>query len=197
MDDKLQQLFYECKSELYSIGIDLNNKSIGQISISIGKRACKRYGCCKQENPIKSSKYIEKIGSKRYVKYGLFEKHNIEISKWVMDLNIYIIKNTIMHEIIHCLPNCSNHGEEFKNYAQYINSKLGYDISRLGDKKQDLIDSNIPIEKEKFNYKIECIKCGYNFYRKRINCNFSRKYRCGKCGGRFRVYQGVFYQEQI
>ncbi len=196
MNERLQLLFNDCKNELDSIGIDLNNKSIGEITISIGKRACKRYGCCKQESPVKSSRYVEKIGRKRYVKYALFEKHNIEISKWVMELNTDIIKNTIMHEIIHCLPNCSNHGNEFKKYANYINYKLGYDISRLGDKKQDLIDSNIPIEKEKFNYKIECSRCGYNFYRKRINCNFSSKYRCGKCGGRFSVYQGTFYQEQ-
>ena len=193
MDERLQLLFNDCKNELGSIGIDLNNKSIGKITISIGKRACKRYGCCKQESPVKSSKYVEKIGRKRYVKYALFEKHNIEISKWVMQLNTDIIKNTIMHEIIHCLPNCSNHGNEFKKYANYINCKLDYDISRLGDKKQDLIDSNIPIEKEKFNYKIECSGCGYSFYRKRLNYSFSRKYRCGKCGGRFSVYQGIFY----
>lgn len=195
MNDKLQLLFNECKDELNSIGIDLNSKNIGEINISVGKRACKRYGCCKQESPIETSKYIEKIGRKRYVRYALFRKHNIEISKWVMNLNSDIIKNTIMHEIIHCLPNCSNHGEEFKNYAKYINFKLGYDISRLGDKKKDLIDSDIPVEKEKFNYKIECSECGYNFFRKRMNCNFPRKYRCGKCGGRFMVYKGVFYQE--
>ena len=29
------------------------------------------------------------------------------------------IKNTIMHEIIHCFPYCNNHGSEFKKYAKY------------------------------------------------------------------------------
>lgn len=192
MEEKLQKLFKECKEELYSIGIDLNDNAIGNISINIGKRNCKRYGCCKQENPDEKSKYVETIGRKRYIKYSRFKNHNIEISKWVMDLNDEIIKNTIMHEIIHCFPNCSNHGVDFKNYANYINYKLGYTISRLGDKSQDLKNSNIPIVQDKFNYKIQCSNCGYSFYRKRLNVNFSRKYRCGLCRGKFVVYKGIY-----
>ncbi|MBQ3407604.1 MAG: SprT-like domain-containing protein [Clostridia bacterium] len=194
MDDKLQKLFCECKSELNGIGIDIENENIGDISIGIGKRNCKRYGCCKQENPIKSTKYIEKIGRNRYIKYGQYKSHKIEISKWVMNLNDDIIKNTIMHEIIHCFPNCSNHGEHFKKYASYINSRLGYDISRVGDKRKDMAESNIQEEAEKYNYKIECTNCGYNFLRKRLNCNFSRKYRCGKCGGKLQTMKGIFYK---
>ncbi|MBP3503351.1 MAG: SprT-like domain-containing protein [Clostridia bacterium] len=192
MEDKLQALFNECKTELKNIGIDLNNKIIGRITINIAKRNCNRYGCCKQELPDESSKYIEKIGRKYYVRYAIFKKHTIEISKWVMDLNNDIIKNTIMHEIIHCLPNCNNHGEEFKKYAQYINSKLNYNISRVGDKKQDLANSNIEIKKEYYNYKIKCKNCDYFFYRKRLNTNFTKKYRCGKCGGKFIIENGKF-----
>lgn len=192
MEQKLQRLFDECKSELYSIGIDLNNEQIWDITIGIGKRNCKRYGCCKQENPIKSTKYVERVGRNKYVKYGQFKNHRIEVSKWVMELNDEIIKNTIMHEIIHCFPYCSNHGSEFKKYAKYINSSLGYDISRLGNKEQDLKASNIETTLEKYNYKVECSGCGYTFYRKRLNCNFSRNYRCGKCGGKFVMYKGTF-----
>lgn len=192
MEDKLQNLFNECKIELKSIGIDLNNKLVGTIAINVAKRDCKRYGCCRQECPDKSTKYIEKIGRKRYIRYAIFKKHSIEISKWVMNLNNDIIKNTIIHEIIHCLPNCNNHGEEFKKYAQYINAKLNYNISRLGDKKQDLANSNIEVEKEYYNYKIKCSKCGYFFYRKRLNSNFTKKYRCGKCGGKFIIEKGKF-----
>lgn len=193
MDDKLQELFFQCKKELKAIGIDLNNKNIGDITINIAKRDCKRYGCCKQELPDEASKYHEKIGKKRYVRYAVFKKHNIEISKWVMNLNDDIIKNTIMHEIIHCMPYCNNHGEEFKKYANYINYKLGYNISRVGDKNQDLKDSNIETEKEKYNYKVQCSKCGYFFYRKRLATNFISKYRCGKCRGKFIIQKDVFY----
>ena len=193
MDDKLQNLYKECESELNSIGIDLNNKLVGNITICLAKRNCKRYRCCKQENPDETSKYYEKIGRRKYVRYSVFKTHKIEISKWVMNLNDDIIKNTIMHEIIHCFPNCNNHGDEFKKYANYINYKLGYNISRLGDKNKDLEDSNIEVEQEKYNYKVECSQCGYLFYRKRLNVNFSLKYRCGKCRGKFFTQKGVFY----
>lgn len=181
--EKLKKLYNECKNELKSIGIEIeNNNKIGNINIKIGRRNCKRYGCCKQENPDETTKYIEKIGGRKYIKYTTFKKHTIEISKWVMELNDDIIKNTIMHEIIHCFPYCNGHGSEFKKYAKYINQKLGYNISRLGNKNEDLKKSNIQEQKEKFNYKIECSKCGYNFLRKRMNKNFLRKYRCGICG---------------
>lgn len=42
-----------------------------------------------------------------------------------------------MHELIHCIPFCNDHGIEFKKYANYINEKLGYNISRVGNKKVD------------------------------------------------------------
>ena len=67
-----------------------------------------------------------------------------------------IIKNTIMHELIHCIPFCNDHGIEFKKYAKYINEKLGYNISRVGNKKVDYKNSNIEYkEKEVYNYKVK------------------------------------------
>lgn len=168
---KLIRLYNECINELKSIGIDVLSKDVGEIDIKLTYRAKKRYGCCKQENP-----------DKRYLK-----KCHIEISNWVMNLNEKIIKNTIMHEIIHCLPNCNNHGEYFKKYANYINQKLGYNISRLGNKEQDFKNSNLQYTEKAptYTYKIICTKCGQEFFRQRLNKNFVRKYRCGKCGGKF------------
>ena len=96
------------------------NEKIGEIDIKIAPRVAKRYGCCKQEDPIKKYYHKIKVGRKVYIKYDVFKKHHIEISKWVMELDKKIIKNTIMHEIIHCFPFCSNHGKQFKMYAKYI-----------------------------------------------------------------------------
>ena len=132
MEDKLNRLYLECLEELASIGIEVEDRvEFGKIEIHISKRHNKRYGVCKQEEPDLSTKYIEKIGRRKYIKYAKYNKHTIEISPWVMELEDRIIKNTIMHEIIHCLPYCNNHGEKFKEYAIYINQKLGYDISRV------------------------------------------------------------------
>lgn len=132
MEEKLSNLYTECIRELAIIGINVeDDKNVGEIDIKLSKRNNKRYGACKQEKPDKSTKYVEKFKNRRIIKYLKFKKHHIEISPWVMELNEDIIKNTIMHEIIHCFPSCSNHGEEFKKYAKYINEKLGYDISRV------------------------------------------------------------------
>ena len=107
-----------------------------------------------------------------------------------MKLDKKIIKNTIIHELIHCIPYCNNHGEEFKKYAKIINLELGYNISRAGNKKEDFEKSNISFtEEEQYKYKVICLQCGQVFYRKRLNKYFLRKYRCGKCGGKFSIIE--------
>ena len=127
--------------------------------------------------------------NRKVISYQKFKIHHIYVSRWVMELNDGIIKNTIMHELIHCIPFCNDHGIEFKKYANYINEKLGYNISRVGNKKVDYKNSNIEYkEKEVYNYKVKCVKCGQTFYRKRLNRNLTKKYRCGICGGRFDVF---------
>lgn len=139
IEDKLNRLYKECINDLKLIGIDITkmNDDIGKIDIKIAKRNNKRYGCCKQEEPDENYKHIERKGYKRIIKYEKFNKHHIEISRWVMDLDKKIIKDTIMHEIIHCFPYCNNHGEKFKSYAKIINNSLGYNISRVGNSIED------------------------------------------------------------
>lgn len=186
MQKKLESLFLQCLNELKSIGFNLDKENIGEIKIQISKRNNKRYGCCKQEEPDKKYKIVQKIGRRRIVKYEKFMKHTIEISKWVLDLNDKIIKNTIMHEIIHCFPYCNNHGTQFKKYAGYINEKLGYNISRLGNKKEDFEQSDVEYKEKDFKYVIKCTSCGKLIYRNRLAKNFFRKYRC-LCGGKLEM----------
>lgn len=191
MEEKLNKLYLECCLELESIGIDIkNDKDIGTIDIKIAKRNSKRYGCCKQEKPDKRYFHYIKKGYRKYKVYDKFEVHHIEICKWVMDLDDKIIKNTIMHEIIHCFPNCNNHKSEFKKYSTFINEKLGYNISRVGNKKEDYEKSKIEFigNEENWKYKIVCNECNQTFYRKRLNKNFLKKYRCGICKGKFKIY---------
>lgn len=184
MDEKLDKLFNECISELKSIGIDVKNNNVGEVNICLAKRNTKRYGCCKQKNP--QSYHYEKRGKYKVKVYDKFEKNNIEISKWVMELDEKVIKNTIMHEIIHCFYGCNNHGVKFKKYAEYINDNLGYSISRVGNKEEDFKKSNIEYipEKQNYKYKIICPGCGQIFYRQRLKKNFFKIFRCGKCKGK-------------
>lgn len=189
MEEKLIQLYNNCIEELTSIGIDILNKDIvGDIDIKISNRALKIYGCCKQENPDKKYKFVKKYKNRKVITYEKYLKHHIYISKWVLDLDDKIIKNTIIHELIHSLPYCNNHGVKFKEYAKYINEKLGYNITRLGNKELDYRSSNLEyIQSQEYKYKIICVKCGQIFYRKRLNKNFVNKYRCGICKGKLKI----------
>lgn len=188
LEKKLNKLYTECIEDLKKIGIDIYDKEldIGEIDIHISKRNNKRYGCCKQEEPDLRYKHIERKGYRRVIKYEKFNKHNIEISKWVLELNDELIKDTIMHEIIHCFPYCNNHGKKFKYYAKYINEHLGYNISRVGNREKDCEKSGIELKKEEkeYKYKLVCTECGQEFNRKRLKKDFIKKYRCGKCKGK-------------
>lgn len=182
----LDKEYNECLVLLNKIGFDISD--IGIITIKISSKNYKRYGCCRQEEPDVSTKYIEKVGRKKYIKYAIYKKHTIEISPWVFELSIDVLRNTLMHEIIHCMPYCNNHGKEFKKYAKYINDQLGYKIETKGNKEKDYLESNMIFkEKSKNNYQIICEKCGYFFNRIRINVDYEKRYRCGKCGGRLKV----------
>lgn len=191
--ERLLKLYNECVSELKTIGIDVTEPFVGSIDIKIASRNNKRYGCCKQEKTDKNFCKKVRKGRRIVMECDKFNKHHIEISKWVMELNEDIIKNTIIHELIHCMPYCNNHGEHFKKYAKIINEKLGYNISRLGNKELDYKASNLDYEenKPKYRYEIICTGCGQKVLRQRVNKNFATKYRCGKCGGKFKILKNV------
>ena len=171
-EQKLNRLYQQCLTELSTIGINIKNKEIiGNIDIKLTKRANKRYGCCKQENPDKRYKTITKRGHHKIIKYERFQNHHIEISSWVMQLNDNIIKNTIMHELIHCIPFCNNHGQEFKKYANYINQRLGYHITTKGNVQEDYKASQLEyVEVNNYKYKIIV----YNIYYCYISIIFTK-----------------------
>lgn len=190
MQKKLEKLYNDCVNELKSINIDIiDNPLVGDIDLKIAKRDTKRYGCCKQEEPDKNYYHVIKNKKRFIVKYDKYKKHHIEISKWVMNLNDEIIKNTIMHEIIHCFPECNDHGKNFKRCATYINKNLGYNITRLGNVEEDYKKSNLKYDNksEGYKYKIVCEKCGQIYYRQRLKKNFVKKYRCSKCEGKLKI----------
>lgn len=187
---KLEELYLQCMEELKSIGIQFKNK---EISIQISKRNNKRYGCCKPDVPDERYKKIERRGYRYIIKYENYQKYTIEISPWVIELNEEIIKNTIIHELIHCIPYCTNHGKQFKQYAKIVNEKLGYNITRTGNKQDDYQKSNIEYEENNdYKYRIQCKECGQIYYRKRLEKNFTKKYRCGKCGGELIIVKNKF-----
>jgi predicted SprT family Zn-dependent metalloprotease len=152
-----------CKKHLEDLGIKYGNVR----NWSVNTRAKSRLGQCK------------KVG---------IDTFDINISERLLEdnLDIQIALNTIMHEMLHTIPGCFNHGKKWKTYASYINQKLPqYNITRVA--VNDSVGVHTEHEKPVFNYVLRCSGCGQEIKRQRkskVITNY-KKYRCGKCGGRF------------
>ena len=186
-EEKLERLYNHCIAELNQINLDLREYGINKIKLEIKKGRNSTYGMCVKAEPDKSTQYYER-GKKKYL---IYQKHTIQISDWVLDLKDEIIKNTIMHEIIHCFPGAGNHGKVFKKLAQVVNYELGYNISRVGNKKRDFTQSGINYDKfqsqERYKYILECLNCHEQFKRKRFNIKHIDKYLCPFCKSKLKI----------
>ena len=105
----------------------------------------------------------------------------IKLSKYLLECDKQLIKDTIAHELIHTCNGCFNHGYSFKSLMYKINKELGYNV---------VIKNRDKSFSEKFDhkYKLTCTKCGKVFYRNRLP-----KYRDflkhGFCNGLLQIEQ--------
>ena len=87
--------------------------------------------------------------------------------------------DTMIHEILHCLPKCFNHGKHWKHEACRVNELLGTNIDT---------QVNIEIAEEElngYNYAIQCKNCGAitGYMRRSKAYKNPELYRC-ICGGK-------------
>lgn len=163
--EKLTRCYKKVEQELHDIGIDASHVR----KLKINSRAKTRFGQCEliAEDP---------------------DAFDIEISSSLIELAPeWGIKTVIAHEIIHTLPNCFNHGTEFKKYADKINKAYPeYNIeSRSNAEDLGFSTEDLPC---KFKHKIVCTKCGLITYRQR-STNFTEhveQYHCAHCSGKLR-----------
>lgn len=131
-----------------------SNIKIGKIcDIKINTRAKKRWGLCS------------------YTSNGFI----IEISSSLLqdDVSREALMNTLMHEVLHTVDDCMNHGKKWKYYAGIINLKYGLHIKSTTSAAEKKIDDN-----DSYNYIIACPKCGYQW-------KYIRMSRCVKHPERF------------
>lgn len=151
-----------CKADLDSLGIKYGKVN----SWTVNTRAKCRLGQCRK-NLI-----------------GLFD---INISERLLNEEIddQMALNTIMHELLHTVKGCFNHGVKWKMYAEIVNSKLPkYDIKRVVNinETSGIIERKSPV----YKYILRCAKCGQEIKRQKASkviTNYKR-YRCSKCGGK-------------
>lgn len=140
--------------------------------------------------PVPEEKIDKTVGySSTTTKFGMCKKRNgrftIYLSRYALN-NTEIVKDTLVHEVIHTLPGADNHGADFKQYASIVNKKLGYHIKCRGSREEAAASGLEQARRERFKYKLVCQKCGSQILRQRRTklVQHPEHYRC-VCGGAF------------
>lgn len=80
------------------------------------------------------------------------------------------IIGTIVHEFIHTLPGCFNHGDLFHIKANSANKKYGLNISRLASPEISRAFEKTEFYQNKLKYDVVCLKCGKHItFKKKTN----------------------------
>lgn len=156
----LTNLFNECMNEVKNAGIKTGNI----ISVTINTRAKNRWGQCR------------KTGN----------AYSISISNRLLqdDVSDLAAKTTIIHEILHTVEGCMNHGNKWQNVANIINRNYGYNVKRTTSSEE----KGIKTTKADYKYNVVCQKCGctWNYNRAGYVVQHPSNYHC-TCGGKLKV----------
>lgn len=146
--------------------------------------------------PIKavklSTRCTKRFGRCTYHRDRYGEEVTITISDICFHSTKNCLRDTILHELCHAMPNGQGHGAGFQNYARkvmqlYDNCHIGtYSTYEEVEKKDEYIKS-IGRYKE-YKYKITCNNCGQSYYYKnetkfvrQIRLGTRLTYCCGAC----------------
>ena len=159
--------YADCKAQLENLGYHLQDN----IPLVFNNRAVTRYGqCTVYRNNCTGESKVRKIElSTKPFAYSSREE----------------IKNTVMHECIHALPECHfvGHKGNWVRIANEVNNKYGYNISRCSSRedKEGLAQAKAQVTR----YIVKCEKCGHEWnYQKFSNCvKHPEHYTHNKCGG--------------
>ena len=123
-----------------------------------------------------SDKSFHKFGSCRRLMNGYFA---IEIT----DLGLHgDVKSTIVHELIHTVEGCYNHGPKFQEIARLLSSAYNMELGTHAGGREMELSREYRLNKAK--YAVQCNKCGQLIVRQRATrlIKFPMTYNCG-CGG--------------
>ena len=173
----LNEIANECIENLKWIGIECPHVE----SWTVNYRA-KRFGQCQKRN----GKYYININ------YRLLDER----------CPLQSLRETIFHELVHTLPNCMNHGVNFKKYAELISDCFAVEITRCNTYEhkygEELAKECREQDKAKRQakmktYKIRCTRCGQICSYQRCKMpkfyKYPSLYSHNKCGGIFERWE--------
>lgn len=149
-----------CLIELNSIGI--YPEHINEFTVNY--RAKRRWGQCK----------LDRNG------------YSISISAVLLDDAVpdRAVKDTVIHELLHAVDGCMNHGYEWQSLADKVNKAYGYNIKRCTSPADKGVNLNNDSD---YHYIITCKDCNttwkYMRYSRTVKCCQNNTARCS-CGGK-------------
>lgn len=92
---------------------------------------------------------------------GRTRTYTIKISKTLLDDNapVKALKETILHELIHAVDGCLNHGYKWTMLVNKVNSAYGYDIRQTDGYKHKGFETD-PMDAQ-YKYRLTCEGCGH------------------------------------
>ena len=87
----------------------------------------------------------------------------IEISNMLLDERSSEdgLMNTILHELLHTIPGCLNHGKKWKAMADKVYNAYGIRIKRLSNAAEKGVAAELEVAK--YKYFLRCPDCGKEF----------------------------------
>lgn len=124
-------------------------------------------------------------------------RYKITINKaYLQNSDPQSVHDTIVHEVLHSIPGCMDHGEKWSYYArQFMTALPQFNISRCTNNEgfNNYLKKAMETQAK---YTIICKKCGARFYKTRKSQWMDYLMRGGKCyahhrncGGDFEVIQ--------
>lgn len=160
--ERLVTLTNQCRRELDALNVPYRRVSVLEISHTTGT-----YGDCRR---LYDNSYRIRV--------------NEALLKSASDI---IVKDTIIHELLHTCEGCMNHGKTWQAYANLVNDAYPqYSISRLSSTNK----THVKLKSEDTaKYVVTCESCGHKYlhYRKNraveilSNPAISHYCTCGYC----------------
>ena len=119
-DARINRMLAECIELMKELGVPISNSICPEV-ILVGTHSY--YGRCSSKDSLK-----------RYTEFDYY----IEISGHTLQNTEKSLRNTLIHELIHTVPDGMCHTGEWKKWAKYVSEKTGYNIQRLsGDETEE------------------------------------------------------------
>lgn len=155
---ELDSLMAGLQAELRRLEVPVSGKILP--GVRVNARAKRRLGCC-------------------FFRQGVY---TIEVSAGILHSPV-LLRETLLHELLHTCPGCRDHGPLWKHYAEVVNKALGTSIQRTVKAEGELA----PLRREEVKYVLRCQSCGREINRMRM-CKVVKtpwRYRC-LCGGKLK-----------